>query len=308
MAHTTFSFDDVVASGDYAMPHGLDLDGTYVPMPLETERWVRPIAPSSGIWSNVDDMSLFMLTLLAGGVAPDGTTVVSAENLRHTWEPQVPVDALTSYGLGWFVESYKGQPLISHGGNTLGFSSDFAFMPESGIGIVVLTNGQGASLFVQALRYRLLELMFDLKPEIEAQVQAILAGEEQAPATDTGVPVPATPAGEARTIDVAAVGPFAGAYTNAALGGIRLDVENGDLYVDIGEFRMALRASPDAPAGTLVFLTADPPLAGLRFELRVDDAGEATVILGGGAYTYVFTPVVAPGASPVASPVASPAA
>ncbi len=307
MEHTTFSFDDVIASGDYAMPHGLNLDGEYVPMPLETERWVQPIAPSGGAWSTVDDMSRFMRTLLAGGVAPDGSTVVSAGNLEHTGEPQVPVDASTSYGLGWFIESYKGQPLIHHGGNTLGFSSDFAFMPEAGIGIVVLTNGQGATLFTQAVRYRLLELMFGLEPEIEGQVQAILSGEAEAPSPDTSVPVSATPAGETREADVVAVTPFVGAYENGALGAVWLELDTGALYLDTGEFRMGLQESPDAPEGAMVYLTSDPPLAGLRFELRVSDTGEANLVLGSGAYTYVFVPSAMPSASPLAMPVATPA-
>ena len=117
------------------------------------------------------------LLQIAHGVAPDGTRVVSAENLERTWQPQVPVDANISYGLGWFVDSYKDQPMLHHGGNTLGFTSDLAFLPEAGIGIVVLTNGQGTNLFNEAVRYRFLELVFEqvLKEGAHAGYGNILA-------------------------------------------------------------------------------------------------------------------------------------
>jgi hypothetical protein len=75
-------------------------------------------------------MARYLQTELALGVAPDGTRVVSEENLRTTWEPQVPVSANTDYGLGWLVEDYKGLTLIHHGGNTFGFTSDLAFLPN----------------------------------------------------------------------------------------------------------------------------------------------------------------------------------
>src|SRR5690606_37785627 len=95
------------------------------------------------------------------GVAPDGIQVVCAENLATTWEPQVPISANSSYGLGWFVDEYKGQLMIQHGGNTLGFSSDLAFLPHAGIGISVLTNAQISDAFNEAVRFRLLELVFE---------------------------------------------------------------------------------------------------------------------------------------------------
>ena len=63
------------------------------------------------------------------------------------WEPQVPVTATTDYGLGWFAQDYRGLTLVNHGGNTFGFASDLAFLPERGPGFVVLTNGQATNAF-----------------------------------------------------------------------------------------------------------------------------------------------------------------
>lgn len=304
MEDSTFSLDEVVAAGDHAMPHGLTLDGEYVEIPLEMESWAMTTAPSSALWSNVDDMSRLMRTMLAGGVAPDGIVVVSEGNLWHTWEPRVAVTSDVSYGLGWFVESYKGQRLIHHGGNTLGFSSDFAFMPDAGIGIVILTNGQGATLFTQAVRYRMLELAFGLEPEIQAQVEAILEGEAEASVVDTGVPTPAAiPVTGMEPVDPDRFAPFLGEWENEALGRVTLELEDGQLYLDAGEFRTALY---ELPAGLesmsiTLFVTADPPLVGLRVTLRIDPPGLAAMTVGEGAHTYPFARTDAPVASPVAA-------
>ncbi len=294
MTHSTFSFDEIEAAGDYALPHGLNLDGAYVPMPAEQEKWVTAIAPSGGLWSNVDDMARFMLTEIDRGVAPDGTRVVSAENLAQTWEPQVPVSAETSYGLGWFIDDYKDQPMMHHGGNMLGFTSDLAFLPDAGIGIVVLTNGQATNLFNEAVRYRFLELVFEQEPEFQEQVEAILSGQADLPDVDTGAPVDVgTPSASPVAIDAAdfsGVEPFVGEYANDALGAVTIEVDQGRLWLDSGEFRTELRPMPGGAA--TAYVMADPPMAGLPVELRLD-GDMPTVIVGTGATEYTFTAIEA---------------
>ncbi len=52
----------------------------------------------------------------------------------------------SSYGLGWFIEPYRGHNMIHHGGNIDGFSSMFALMPQDRIGVVILTNMDGTPL------------------------------------------------------------------------------------------------------------------------------------------------------------------
>lgn len=302
MDDSTFSFEEIIEGGNYATPHGLTLDGDYVTIPIGMEEFVMPVAPSGGLWSNVDDMSRYILTQLARGTAPDGTEVVSGENLEQTWEPQVPVADEVSYGLGWFVEEYKGQPVIQHGGNTLGFTSDLAFLPDANLGIVVLTNGQGSTLFNLAVRYRMLELVFEQEPEFQAQVEAALEGEAEVAAVDTGVPAPgATPAKEAGEVDADELEPFTGEYVNEALGTIFIETDDGDLLLDAGEFQTELRVAPDAPEGDMVYLMVDPPVPGLPVELRTDDSGEERVIVGEGTVEYTFMPLSEAGATPAAA-------
>lgn len=286
MANTTFSFEEVTNSDNYALPHGVTTAFTFSELSLSLERIVIPVAPAGAPWSNVLDMGRYLITELNAGVAPDGERVVSAENLAVTWEPQVPVSAEASYGLGWFVDTYKGQPMIHHGGNTLGFTSDLAFLPDADLGISVLTNGQGTNYFNQAVRFRLFELLFEQAPEADAQATF---------AFETGRREFTRLLAEASAVDPATVEPFLGNYTNPALGEVELRLEEETLVMDAGEFTLEVRAqtaaedAAESPADRYIIYSA--PLIGELVQLVANEAGEPTLILGQGAVQYQFEPV-----------------
>lgn len=286
MANTTFSLDEVVASGNYATPHSLSTTGARTPLPVGAERLLFGLAPSGGAWSTAEDMARYLLTQLHQGVAPDGTQVVSAQNLAETWQPQVPVNATTSYGLGWFVDSYKGQPLLHHGGNTSGFSADLAFLPKAQLGIVVMSNGRLTNAFLQAVRFYLLELAFDQPHEFDAQASF---------ADAQTVELALAPVANAVAVDAAQVTPYLGRYTNAALGEAVLKLEGDRLILDTGELVMEIRAQADdtgddsgAASGYVVYSFVGPVL-GLPVQLAKDEAGNPVLILGRGVVQYTFT-------------------
>ena len=149
-----------------------------------------------------------MVTQLHDVVAPDGKQVVSSENLLETRKPQIGISADTSYGLGWMVGDYKQQPLVSHGGNSLGFSTEFTFLPAADLGVVVITNGQGTNMYNGAIVAKLLELVFEQPDEITANMEYYLQriAEQRAETAEKLLD----------QVDEAAVTPFAGAYTNDA--------------------------------------------------------------------------------------------
>jgi CubicO group peptidase (beta-lactamase class C family) len=279
MVSTTLSFDQVRAGGNYALPHGMDLAGKLVPITLGEEAFVTPIAPAGAAWSNVKDMGRYLITLLNQGVAPDGRRVVSRENLQTTFEPQVPVSAETSYGLGWMVDKYKGQPLLHHGGNTMGFTSDLAFLPEAGLGISVLANGRLTNVFNEAVRYYLLETVFGQPHETDAQMQ--FAWEQMQKSAQETIDKLQD------SLDAKALEPYLGASTSDALGQIKLSLADGRLMMDAGEFAAELRAMVDD--GVTYYVTYDAPFSGLPLQLKVDTRGQPTVVLGAGAIEYTFT-------------------
>ena len=50
------------------------------------------------------------------------------------------------YGLGWFLQYYRGHRVLDHGGSIDGMLTAMTFLPEAQIGVVVLTNRDGHAM------------------------------------------------------------------------------------------------------------------------------------------------------------------
>lgn len=275
MNRTTFSFEEIEAADDYAFPYMLNAVGEYYPAPLSEEEWLIKIAPAGAVWSTANDMAKYLITEINKGVTADGTRVISEENLTYTWQPQVAISADSSYGLGWIIENYKGLTIYSHGGNTLGYSSEMAFLPDTGIGIVVLSN-QRLSILNTAVAYRLMELLFQQEFEYDGQINFILQSTDEA--------VDKFTAQIQDNVEPEAAAAMAGTYTNEALGVITVEVEEGIVYLDAGEFRSEIRAAKNDD-GELYYFAYDGQLAGVTLNPGDDNT---TLTIGEGVVTYVF--------------------
>lgn len=283
MARTTLDFETVLNGDNYAVPHELDIEGGYSPIPMKWERFVIPLAPAGAYWATAEDMGRYLITELNRGVTPDGQRIVSTENLAHTWEPQVSMSANASYGLGWIVSDYKGQPLIGHGGNTIGFTSELTFLPDADIGISVITNAWGTNAFNEAVRTRLLEILFE---------QDFVADEAAAFQFETQFEQVARMAERtADAVDLERVTPFVGRYENQALGEITLSLADGRLLMEAGEFVAEVRPMLDDAGEFDSYVFFDSPLAGTNLRLVENDAGQPTIVLGEGVVEYTFEPV-----------------
>ncbi len=278
MKASTFSFAEAVASGNYATPYAALATGETVELPLTVEEVLIPMGPAGALWSNVLDMANYLITELNEGLTPSGERLVSAENLALTWEPQVAISADASYGLGWIIEDYKGLKVISHGGNTFGFSSELAFLPELDLGISILTN-QRASALNQSLRYRLLELLYEQEPQFDEvlQLQLDLIEKSQSELREALI----------TQIEAEELPTSLGTYANDALGEIRLYFENGKFILDTGEFQSEIRARAD-DEGNISYGTFTPPIAGMPLEFGEDENGRPIVTFGAGVVEYIF--------------------
>jgi CubicO group peptidase (beta-lactamase class C family) len=280
MLDTTLSLRQVEARGDYATPHGQALTGARIPIPLSEEALLTPVAPAGTLWSTAPDMARYLRTLLAGGVAPDGRRIVSAAGLEHLWTPQVKLSADTSYALGWMITDTKGLRKIEHAGNTFGFTSGLALLPDKGLGAVVLTNARASNVFNEAVIRRVIDLAFDQSTEageVDFHYALKVAADALAKAAKH----------ESSDIDPAAVASHLGSYANPALGDLALSFEDGRFLADVGEFRTALwRYTGDD--GTVAYLAADPPLAGLELELTHGADGAPTITIASPPDRYVF--------------------
>jgi len=298
MDRSTFILDEVLASDDYARPHGLDLAGAYHPASLEDdERYVLTVAPAGALWSSATEMASYLQMELAGGIAPDGTRVVSEENLEATWQPQVAMPVIggsdvppemaamaQAYALGWVVGDYHGQRLLSHSGGTFGFSAQAALLPDAGLGLVILTNGVSADFFKLAVQYRLFELLFDQPPTIDPLVRGAIAATAQQSSELHH---------QLGDVDPAAVAPYLGRYTGEVLGEVELTMDDGTLILDAGGFRAQLQPPRDAGQGGTTYLTSDLPLSGVAAVTFSEEGGRPIMTLtdpstGEG---YVFTSI-----------------
>lgn len=113
-------------------------------------RNVDNIGPSGSINSNVLDMAQWVRLQLDLGEY-EGRRLISEEQLRETWTGQIEIGGGVSYGLGWMIREWEGQPVIEHGGNVDGFSAQVALLPESDLGFVMLTNASVSPLPAQSI-------------------------------------------------------------------------------------------------------------------------------------------------------------
>lgn len=280
MTRTTFDFATVLADGDHAVPHGGAFDETnsyYLPLPIETEELLLPVAPAGAAWSTANDMARYIITQMNQGVSPDGERVVSAENLLTTWQPQVSIDATTSYGLGWIVGDYKGARMIMHDGNTLGFTARAAFLPTHGLGIVVLINGQGANIFTDAVSARLFELVFELeRSEAQESLDFLLARAEE---------LESELLASVGAYEAEAAAALVGTYSNDALGSLILSIQDDALIADAGEFTAVLRPAQGENDAPNTWMAINAPLAGQRIKF---DPEALTLTLDITTDQYVF--------------------
>ncbi len=173
MSSTTLSLATVLANSNHALPYSGDpTTNQIIAVPIELERALIGIAPAGAVWSNAQDMAKYMITQINRGIAPDGERVVSEANLLETWKPEIAMPDGNQYGMGWMIASYHGQRLIMHGGNTAGFTTDFAFLPDANLGVLVLSNAALANNFDASVREYVFETAFGLDHTADAYYAA----------------------------------------------------------------------------------------------------------------------------------------
>jgi CubicO group peptidase (beta-lactamase class C family) len=102
-------------------------------------RTLDVIGPAGAINSNVVDMAQWLRFQLGRGEF-EGKRLISDEAHRETWTKQNGITANDGYGMGWMLHTWKGQPVVEHGGNIDGFGAHVAMLPDSDLGYVLLTN------------------------------------------------------------------------------------------------------------------------------------------------------------------------
>jgi CubicO group peptidase (beta-lactamase class C family) len=277
MNDSTFDFA-LAMTGNYAVPHGNDIDGRTLPVAMELNRSVVPARPAGGLWTSVHDLSRYVLMELADGKTPEGKMVVSAANVRVRREPQIPVGEDVAYGMGLLIDRRYGIEVIHHGGDLYGYHSDMIWLPQFGIGATLLTNADPGYLLRGPFLRKLLEVLFEGSPEADEQLR--VAAENHFGALKKERERLVLPP------DPKAVARLAARYRSAELGELVVKRSRDDVVFDFGAWRtrVATRLNDD---GSITFMSIDPGVGGFDFVAGEQD-GMPTLVLRDLQHEYVF--------------------
>jgi hypothetical protein len=232
MTHSSTSVRALEGVANVAQPHA------------ELERVVRPVpyrnidnaGAAGSINSNVVDMAQWVRLWLNGGMA-GGKRLLSEAMTREAIRSQHMVDdlvlntmignpAFSGYGFGWFVAEFRGRRHVGHGGNIDGMSAMVGFLPDDGIGVVIVTNMNQSTAtipLVQTLFDRALgNARKDWIGEYRRTEEAFLAAIQ-----GQGAPRPPTPG----TRPSLALDQYAGTYRHPLYGTATVRHEDGRLSI-----------------------------------------------------------------------------
>ena len=138
MTATNFSLAELTSGRNYAKGYKKAAE-----LPLKD---FTNIGPAAEINSTVRDMAKWIELFLRDGRAPDGTALISPDLLRQMYTTQSDPPDVSTYGLGWNIcevqvaGKAQTKKFVFHTGNADGNSTYVSFMPDDGLGVIVLSN------------------------------------------------------------------------------------------------------------------------------------------------------------------------
>lgn len=274
------TFDMARALGaDHASPHSLNIDGRPALGQMAFNYVVEPARPAGGEWSSPHDVIRYVELEITQGLLPDGTPMVSAENLLARRKPSVPIGEDAYYGMGLMTDATWGVTVVHHGGSLAGFKSDIIAVPAAKVGAVILTNSDEGQALLRPFMRRLLEVLYDGKPIAAAMVDASAKDNQLELAKErTRLAIP--PARDAAAT-------LANRYASPELGHIAVRREAGKVVFDFGAWSSAV-ASRKNDDGTVSFVTIDPTNMGFNFVVGAE-GGKRTLTIRDGQHKYLYT-------------------
>lgn len=278
MTSTTFDMKRA-QTGNFASPHGDDVDGHPTLARMDHNYSVLPFRPAGGVWTSAHDMTHYLQLELSRGKLPNGDRLVSEENLLMRRQPQIATGEDETYGMGLEIDNRWGVPVIHHGGSLFGYKSDWMILPDSGIGAVLLTNADNGGMLLRPMMRRLLEVVFDGKPEAVGDVTSAATTHRAFQTKERGrLQVPAGKDEVARIAD---------RYSNAVLGDLQVEHQAAATVFQFNGWQspMATRKNDD---GTISFVTIDPVFDGQEF-VEAERDGKRALIVRDGQHEYIFS-------------------
>src|SRR3954463_469738 len=166
MKRSNFSVPTMNADANHAEAYELNTKREIVRIEREA---LDAAGPAGAINSSADEMARYARMMRAGGLF-EGKRVLLEADVQAMMQPQVPVGralfpdlfGFQNYGMGLFVQTYRGVEIAHHGGNIDGLSSLIVFVPSKKIGVVVLANRSGTRLR-DALPFEIIDRLLGLE-------------------------------------------------------------------------------------------------------------------------------------------------
>ncbi len=94
--------------------------------------------PAGGFDASAQDLLTFVLALATG-------KVLKPETVNSMWTAQTTADGTqTAFGLGWGVSEWRGHLMVGMNGAEPSTTAFLRYLPDSGTGIVLVCNAEGA--------------------------------------------------------------------------------------------------------------------------------------------------------------------
>jgi CubicO group peptidase (beta-lactamase class C family) len=229
MKRTNFSVADSQKDSDFALPYR-ENEGKLEKIPF---RSLTNMGPAGSINSSVNEMSRWVLVHLNLGKLKDKQIInpqtIQEMHLVHMptgGTPEIPEVTPENYGMGWFVDSYRGHGRIHHGGNIDGFSAMVSMLPQERVGFVMLTNKNGTGLGELLIRHATdLILGLESKDWVGEAAKSKVKGDEAAKEAEKKKAARRVP----NTKPAHKLEDYAGDYFHPGYGDLNVTLEKGQL-------------------------------------------------------------------------------
>jgi CubicO group peptidase (beta-lactamase class C family) len=241
MTRSNFSVAAMHADSNYSQAYELNTKREVVRI---EHSGLDAAGPAGAINSSVDEMARYARMMLAGGMF-EGKRVLLDSDVQAMMQPQMPVGkdlfsdvfGFRNYGMGLFVQTYRGIEIAHHGGNIDGVSALIVFVPSRKIGVIVLANRSGTRLR-DGLPFEIIDCLLGLESSgLLARHRQL---EEKGFADEDAAKAAGTTDRKPNTKPARPLSEYAAEYTHSGYGPMKVRLEKDRLMLSYNKFTTPL--------------------------------------------------------------------
>lgn len=221
MTEATYTADALQTASNHAKGHRWQPDGS-VEVPI-TPIFPYRFAGAGNINAHVEDMARWVRLMLGNGLF-EGRRLVSPENLAVTRMPKVALTDKRSYAMGWNIQQTPNATVVWHDGDALSYGSYVGFVPDHGLGVVILTNQTNVG-FPEALGQWILDRLLG-NPAVDYAALKLPEEKAQFEAATKKFAKPAQPR------PFPPLAPLAGSFRHPSIGEARVTLDGDGLTME----------------------------------------------------------------------------